>query len=88
MSSGRDSSLLEPRWYVCPNLTETVINVSHLAQWKRFATIPEYALEDAEVYLEGESKEHFMAFMRKMLQWEPERRFSALDLLQDQWLNS
>ncbi|OAL49326.1 kinase-like protein [Pyrenochaeta sp. DS3sAY3a] len=67
---------------------ETLAYWNHDAQWKGFASIPEYALEDIEEYLEGESKDQFMVFMRKMLQWEPERRHSALNLLQDQWLNS
>jgi len=67
---------------------ETLAYWNHDAQWKGFGDIPEYALEDIEVYLEGENKEHFMIFMRKMLQWDPEKRFSAHDLLQDQWLNS
>jgi hypothetical protein len=37
--------------------------------------------------LEGTNKEKFIAFMRGMLQWRPEDRKTAKDLLQDPWLN-
>jgi serine/threonine protein kinase len=38
----------------------------------------------------GDSKDRelFLRFMRKMLQWEPEKRSSARELLQDEWLHS
>ncbi|KAB8205359.1 kinase-like domain-containing protein [Aspergillus parasiticus] len=48
--------------------------------------MPDYALDDIEVYLEGENKEMFMQFMRKILQWDPEERQSAQELLMDPWL--
>lgn len=28
----------------------------------------------------------FLRFMRKMLQWEPEKRSSARELLEDEWI--
>ncbi|KAF2807179.1 kinase-like protein [Mytilinidion resinicola] len=62
-----------------------------LAYWNhegKYYYIPDYSLEDCEVYLEGDNKRLFMSFMRKMLQWEPEKRATALKLLQDEWLNS
>lgn len=59
-----------------------------LGKWKGFVEIPDYTLEDSEVYLEGENQKRFLAFLRKMLQWEPEKRPTALELLQDEWLNS
>lgn len=44
------------------------------------------SLEDEEENLEGEEKEVFLAFLRKMLQWRPEDRQSAKELLKDPWL--
>ncbi|RAL12337.1 putative protein kinase [Aspergillus homomorphus CBS 101889] len=49
--------------------------------------VPRASLEDSEEYLEGENKELFMQFVRKMLQWDPEARLSARELLMDPWLN-
>lgn len=45
------------------------------------------SLEQSEEFLEGENKEKFMIFMRKMLQWRPEDRKTAKELLDDGWLN-
>jgi hypothetical protein len=45
-------------------------------------------LEDSEAYLEGENQEKFLQFMRKVLQWDPEKRYSAGGLLMDPWLNT
>jgi serine/threonine protein kinase len=45
-------------------------------------------MEEIEVYLEGDNKRLFMEFLRKMLQWEPEKRPTALEQLEDEWLNS
>lgn len=48
--------------------------------------IPTISLEDSEKYLEGDQKAGFLQFMRKMLQWVPEERQSAKELLGDPWL--
>ncbi|KAI9674409.1 MAG: hypothetical protein M1817_001747 [Caeruleum heppii] len=45
-------------------------------------------LEHTVRSLEGESKELFLDFARKMLQWVPENRKSAKELLEDPWLAS
>lgn len=45
------------------------------------------SLESSEENLEGRRKELFLQFMRKMLQWVPEDRHSAAELLHDPWLN-
>jgi serine/threonine-protein kinase SRPK3 len=45
-------------------------------------------LEENEFFLEGEHKEKFINFVRGMLQWRPEERKTAKELLQDPWLNS
>jgi serine/threonine protein kinase len=43
-------------------------------------------LETEEEVLEGAEKVKFVAFMRRMLQWRPEDRPSASELLEDPWL--
>lgn len=44
------------------------------------------ALKDRESNLEGPDKEKFLRLMQKMLQWEPEKRSSARELEQDEWV--
>jgi hypothetical protein len=45
-------------------------------------------LEERETTLEGlEEREAFLRFMRKMLQWEPEKRSSAKELAEDEWIH-
>lgn len=45
-------------------------------------------LEERENTLVGqEERESFLHFMRKMLQWEPEKRSSAKELAEDPWLH-
>ncbi|PLN85805.1 protein kinase-like protein [Aspergillus taichungensis] len=39
-------------------------------------------------HLEGEEKEMFLRLLRKMLQWEPEKRSSAMELEQDEWVQA
>ncbi|KAF2436428.1 kinase-like protein [Tothia fuscella] len=67
---------------------ETLTYWNMEGQWRSFADIPSYGLEDIEVCLEGENKQSFIRFMRKMLQWKPEHRSTASELLQDEWLNT
>ncbi|KAM3502500.1 hypothetical protein MY11210_009046 [Beauveria gryllotalpidicola] len=43
-------------------------------------------LEQRETTLSGEDKADFLRFMRRMLQWEPEKRSSAKSLAQDDWI--
>ncbi|KAG6062017.1 hypothetical protein E4U32_002699 [Claviceps aff. humidiphila group G2b] len=43
-------------------------------------------LEQREMFLKGEDKDCFLRFMRKMLQWEPEKRSSAKELAEDEWI--
>ncbi|PYI14680.1 kinase-like protein [Aspergillus violaceofuscus CBS 115571] len=45
------------------------------------------SLEQSEEFLEGRNKEMFLVFMRGVLQWRPEDRKTAKELLQDPWLN-
>jgi serine/threonine-protein kinase SRPK3 len=44
------------------------------------------SLEARETHLAGDEKRRFLDFMRKMLQWAPERRRTAGELFQDAWL--
>ncbi|KAL8644364.1 MAG: hypothetical protein Q9226_007801 [Calogaya cf. arnoldii] len=46
------------------------------------------SLEESEERFEGSSNEAFLRFMRKMLQWRPEDRQTASQLLEDDWLNA
>jgi serine/threonine protein kinase len=43
-------------------------------------------LEDSVLSLEGEDKRLFLDFIKKMLQWLPEDRKTAKELLEDPWL--
>ncbi|KAB8263056.1 kinase-like domain-containing protein [Aspergillus pseudonomiae] len=43
-------------------------------------------LEQRETTLEGEDKESFLRMMRRMLQWEPEKRSPAKELAEDEWI--
>ena len=44
-------------------------------------------LEDIETRLIGQEKASFINFLRTMLQWLPEERKTAKELLQDPWLH-
>ncbi|KAI9803816.1 MAG: hypothetical protein M1825_001696 [Sarcosagium campestre] len=54
--------------------------------WKNLAPIPDTSLERLDQKLEGEEKQQFIAFMRKMLQWNPEDRQDSESLYWDEWL--
>ncbi|OJI83742.1 hypothetical protein ASPTUDRAFT_75468 [Aspergillus tubingensis CBS 134.48] len=51
-------------------------------------TVPATSLEEIEENLSGKNQELFLQFIRSMLIWEPERRKTARELLDDPWLNS
>ena len=58
-------------------------------QWKAGIPIPEgLSLEASEENLDGSSKETFLNFVRGMLQWRPEDRKTAKQLLDDPWFRS
>jgi serine/threonine protein kinase len=44
------------------------------------------SLEQLETNLEDADKQLFMCFIRKMLQWDPQNRHTAKQLLEDEWL--
>jgi hypothetical protein len=57
-------------------------------QWRNDVEIPGLGnLEKLEQFLKERNKEMFLDFMRGMLQWRPEDRKTAEELLQDPWLN-
>ena len=59
-----------------------------LGKWKEDIPFPTgVSLELSEEMLQGTNKEMFITFMRGMLQWRPEDKKTAKDLLQDPWLN-
>lgn len=43
-------------------------------------------LADEVEVLDGEEKAQFLSFISRMLQWRPEDRASARELLEDPWL--
>ncbi len=47
---------------------------------------PAVSLEQLESNLEGLDKKMFLQFMSKMLQWDPQNRPTAKQLLEDEWL--
>lgn len=51
-------------------------------------TVPSTSLEGAVSAVEGEDKEVFLKFIRSMLEWAPEKRKRAYELLKDPWLES
>jgi len=56
--------------------------------WKATNPIPERSLESSEKHLSGNDKILFLECIRKMLQWVPEHRQSARQLLNDPWFES
>ncbi|CZT46548.1 related to protein kinase [Rhynchosporium secalis] len=46
------------------------------------------SLEDSVLSLEGEDKRAFLSLIKKMLQWLPEDRKTAKELLEDPWLKA
>lgn len=48
--------------------------------------VPAFTLADSVLSLERGDKQEFLNFVQKMLQWLPEKRKSAKELLEDPWL--
>ncbi|KAI9648505.1 hypothetical protein NHQ30_003140 [Ciborinia camelliae] len=53
---------------------------------ERLQLLPSSSLEVVEENLNGKDKELFLDFIKSMLQWEPEKRKTASELLNDPWL--
>lgn len=54
--------------------------------WRGLVPIPDINLERLEQRLEGEDKDSFLCFVRKMLRWMPEERPGAKEVIFDPWL--
>ncbi|KAL1848590.1 hypothetical protein Plec18170_007899 [Paecilomyces lecythidis] len=54
--------------------------------WKGLAPIPDITLKSLAKNVQGEDKEGFLRWLRMALQWNPEDRPTALELLYDEWL--
>jgi serine/threonine-protein kinase SRPK3 len=58
-----------------------------LGNWIAEIYIPQgLTLEGSEENLDGEKKEKFLQFVRCMLQWRPEDRWTAKELLGHPWV--
>lgn len=55
-------------------------------QLKKGHYVAETSLEAESTALEGEPKAEFLRFLKRMLQWDPDKRASARELLKDPWL--
>ncbi|RAK71838.1 putative protein kinase [Aspergillus fijiensis CBS 313.89] len=55
-------------------------------KWKEVASIPDITLESLASEVEGEGKEGFFQWLRMALQWNPDDRATALELLFDEWM--
>jgi len=51
-------------------------------------SLPRVFLEQRETTLEGQDRKKFLQLMRKMLKWDPVKRSSMKQLLQDEWIKS
>ena len=59
-----------------------------IGKWIAEIPIPQgMSLEKSELRLRGKNKEVFLDLMRGMLQWRPEDRKTAKQLLEHPWLN-
>ncbi|KAK2841617.1 hypothetical protein FQN49_006078 [Arthroderma sp. PD_2] len=55
-------------------------------RWRGLAPIPDISLEKLAEGIEGENKQGFLDFLRKILRWLPEERPTAGELMFDPWL--
>ncbi|PIG82303.1 CMGC protein kinase [Aspergillus arachidicola] len=55
-------------------------------KWKGLAPIPDKTLEDLAINIKGEDKEGFLRWLQRALQWNPDDRPTALELLYDEWM--
>jgi serine/threonine protein kinase len=52
------------------------------------ATCKDRTFDEAIANVEGEEKEMFIHFVKRMIKWNPEDRSTAKELLSDPWLNT
>ncbi|GAB1201152.1 hypothetical protein APSETT444_010539 [Aspergillus pseudonomiae] len=58
----------------------------HGGEWKGLAPVPDRTLEGLAIDVKGEDKEGFLRWLRRALQWNPDDRPTALELLYDEWM--
>lgn len=62
--------------------------MNNIGNWIAEMPIPQgMSLEKSETRLRGKNKEVFLEMMRGMLQWRPEDRKTAKQMLDDPWIN-
>ena len=84
----RTAEFLHQRWYALSVVTLNFFKLNLVGQWRGEIPLSSAtSLEESEENLDGSNKEAFLRVMRKILQWQPERRQTAQQLLQDPWLN-
>ncbi|KAE8165465.1 U4/U6 small nuclear ribonucleo protein PRP4 [Aspergillus tamarii] len=54
--------------------------------WKGLTSVPDKTLEGLAIDVRGEDKEGFLRWLRRALQWNPDDRPTALELLYDEWM--
>jgi serine/threonine-protein kinase SRPK3 len=59
---------------------------SEQGEWKGLVDLPQDTLERSEENLGGDDKALFLSFVRRMVQWKPQDRSAARELLEDPWL--
>lgn len=76
-------SRLQQRCSPCQNPRLT----RNTGQLKEGQKVTKTSLEEEEKHLEGKEKTEFLRFVRRMLQWDPARRPSARELVNDPFLH-
>ncbi|EDN07679.1 predicted protein [Histoplasma mississippiense (nom. inval.)] len=60
-----------------------LVSPGHLfGKWKNLTPIPDITLESLAIDVQGEDKEGFLSFLRKILRWVPEERPTAGELVE------
>lgn len=73
-----------------PCLLSTAKQLSNSGKWKLEAEIPiqDITWDSVTEDVEDEEKAGFLNFVKGMLQWRPEDRKTAAELLNDPWLHT
>ncbi|KAJ5542825.1 kinase domain protein [Penicillium sp. DV-2018c] len=70
-----------------PGIRDSLFSSQGTFKFPHLLPSEEYNFPNLTPVLHGEDKRLFIEFVRKMLQWEPERRSSAKQLYNDPWLS-
>jgi serine/threonine-protein kinase SRPK3 len=75
--------------YYIPLYYPYVIHSLHQpGSWRGETKLPNSTLEKTAGKWDVGNHVEFLAFLRKMICWKPEERFTAKQLLEDSWLNA